>query len=188
MEFVVYTITNSASGKKYFGRSQEFPKRKRAHLNLLRKDQHSNMSLQADFNKFGEGTFIFEILHVFNSFSEAVECEQSYIDDENIEKYNISSATDGGDTFTNNPRNEHTRALQRVRFSGEGNPMYGKPKSERTIEAIKKANSKPIEVDGVIYFSTSEYARISGVGATTVNYRLNSVYFPNYQRCERKNA
>lgn len=188
MEYVVYSLKNIVSEKVYFGRSQEFPKRKRSHLNLLRKNQHSNLNLQADFNKYGEESFTFEILHVFHTIEEAVKCEQKYIDDEKFDKYNISSAKDGGDTFTNNPRKEITRALKRKRFSGEGNPMYGKPTSQRTIDAIKKANSKPVEVDGVVYISASEYARITGLGATTVNYRLNSANFPNYRRCERKNA
>lgn len=188
MEFVVYTITNKVSGKKYFGRSQEFPKRKRAHLNQLRKNQHANLNLQSDFNEYGEEAFVFDVIHSFESLEDAVNCEQRYIDDERIDKYNISSARDGGDTFTNNPRSEFTRALKRRRFSGKGNPMYGKPKNDRTIEAIKKANSIPIVVDGDIYSSASEYARAAGMGVTTVIYRLNSDNFPNYQRCDRKNA
>lgn len=188
MEYVVYSITTLSNGIKYFGRSQEFPKRKRSHTNMLRTNKHANTRLQAAYNEFGESDLRFDVLHVFDNIEEATEREQAYIDDESIAKYNVSDAIDGGDTFTRNPRREQIRELKRSIFSGEGNPMYGKPKSEKTLAAIKEANSKPIMVDGTFYQSASEYARKIGVGTTTVLYRLNSAGFPNYQRVERKNA
>ncbi|NOU98453.1 GIY-YIG nuclease family protein [Paenibacillus planticolens] len=188
MEYVVYSITTLHNGIKYFGRSQEYPKRRRAHLNMLRTNKHANVRMQEAFNQYGEDNFVFEVLHTFNNLQEATEREQQYIDDQSIEKYNVGDAIDGGDTFTRNPRKEEIRHLKHERNAGINNPMYGKPKSEKTIARIKEANSKPIVVDGIVYDSTSEYARLIGVGPTTVLYRINSERFPNYQRVERKNA
>lgn len=173
MRYDVYSITCSTTGYKYFGRSQEIEKRWRAHKNMLRKGEHSNILLQSDWNTYGEDDFIFEILFTYEDKNDAELKEQELIDSD-IEKYNIADAKDGGDTFSNNPRKEEIRKLKSYQSSGKRNPMYGKPKNELTINRIKEANSKPINIEGVTYSSLTEASEILGIGVTTVSYRLNS--------------
>jgi len=174
MIYDVYSITCLANGRVYFGRSQEIGKRWRAHVNMLRKSVHNNLLLQSDWNEYGEPNFTFKIIHSTESLEESVDIEQSYIDSSAYEKYNISDAKDGGNTFTNNPRSEVTRKLKSYNTTGERNPMYGKPKSEKMISRVKEANSKPVVVEGVLYPSSVEVSKATGIKTTTINYRLQS--------------
>lgn len=149
---------------------------------MLRANTHNNQWLQDNFNEFGEDNLIFEIIHRFGDLQDSIDCEQAYIDNNGIEKYNISnSSVCGGDIFTHNPRKEDLRNMRRNQMSGEGNHQYGKPKTKKMIESVKKSNSKPIVVDGVEYESISEFSATSGVKHTTVSYRLNSDTFKNYK-------
>lgn len=174
MNYVVYFIVCLENNKVYVGRSQEYEKRFRAHKNMLRRNMHNNMKLQEDWNKYGEDSFEFRIIHTVNTIDDSIKIEQQYIDDKTLNKYNITDASGGGDTYTNNPRSPETKKLKSKIFSGKGNPMYGKPKSELTIRRIKEANSKKISINGVHYNSLSEASEKLDVGVTTISYRLNS--------------
>lgn len=174
MRYVVYFIVNLENSKIYVGRSQEIEKRFRAHKNMLRKSEHNNMLLQEDWNIYGENSFEFRIIHTVDTLEDSVNIEQQYIDDKTLNKYNISCAKDGGDTYTNNPRSPETKKLKSKIFSGKGNPMYGKPKSELMISRVKEANSKPVCIEGVRYSSLTEAAEKLKLGTTTVSYRLSA--------------
>jgi len=130
--------------------------------------------MQEDWNKYGESNFLFKVIFTTEDLAEAIKMEQAYIDFDSFEKYNISDAKMGGDTFTNNPRSDEIRKLKSINASGENNPMYGKEKSEKMIRRVKEANSKPVIVEGVLYTSSVEVSKATGVKTTTVNYRLNS--------------
>jgi group I intron endonuclease len=174
MEYTIYSITCNQNSSVYFGRSQEVEKRWRAHKNMLRKSNHSNTHLQLDWDIYGESEFTFKILHVVSDLDLAISLEQKYIDDPSYNKYNISDANMGGDTFTNNPRKDEISKMKSINSSGERNPMYGKPKNEYTLKRIKEANSVPIVIDSVTYSSLTEASNVLGVGVTTINYRLKS--------------
>mgnify|MGYP001772056195 CR=1 FL=1 len=58
----IYQIKNSETGKCYIGQTTDFKRRKREHLNELRKHKHSNLYLQNAFDKHGESSFEFFIL------------------------------------------------------------------------------------------------------------------------------
>lgn len=60
--------------------------------------------------------------------------------------------------------------------------MYGVPKTKKMIDAVKKANSREIEIDGIRYVSTAEASRQLGINGTTIGYRLDSENFPTYIR------
>lgn len=174
MEYVIYFIVCVENNKVYVGRSQEHDKRFRAHRNMLRKNEHRNMHLQEDWNKYGEESFEFRVIHTVHTLDESVNIEQDYIDDKTLSKYNIGRALDGGNTYTNNPRSPETKKLKSKIFSGEGNPMYGKPKSDLMIRRVKEANSKPISIEDVEYTSLTEASKQLGLGVTTINYRLKA--------------
>ena len=110
--------------------------------------------------------------------------EIEYIDKLNAvdsdEYYNLKRCARGGDTFTDNPNKEETRKLLKKIRAGKGNSQYGKPKSDKMIESVKKANSKKIMVNDIIYNSVKECSIALEIGVTTLCFRLGSDYQPDY--------
>ena len=174
MKYKIYYIKCLINNKYYFGRSQEFPKRKRSHLNALRKSKHSNYYLQKDFNKYGENNFIFIIIDECETLNESIIKEQEYIDNKNYNTYNISNSQNGGDTFTNNPRKEKIRKLKQIRFSGQNNPMYGIKKTQKMIDAVKKSNSHKVSINGKIYSSKTEASKDLNCCVSTICGKVKS--------------
>src|SRR3990172_6151005 len=84
----VYKITNTATGQIYVGSANNLRTRKNYHFHKLQNDRHVNKYLQADFNKYGEDSFEFEIIE-FCEKEEHLEREQYYIDELNP-TYNIA--------------------------------------------------------------------------------------------------
>lgn len=62
MKNVVYSIKCEVDNKRYIGQSKDFEKRKVDHLFRLRNNSHYNNYLQRAFNKYGEESFVFEVL------------------------------------------------------------------------------------------------------------------------------
>jgi group I intron endonuclease len=180
MIYDVYTITCLSNEKVYFGRSQEVEKRWRSHKNMFRKSQHNNTLMQDDWNQFGEDSFLFEVVYTTEIIEDAISVEQMYIDSSDYDSYNISDASMGGDTFTNNPRKEEIRKLKSLQSSGERNGMYGKPKSEKMLQRVKEANSKPVIIEGVRYSSITEASKAYGVIVSTACYRIKAETFKEW--------
>lgn len=78
----VYRLTCVANGMSYIGQTNNLWRRLREHSNDLRKGEHSNKSLQKDYDNFGAEQFVFSIE------SKCEECESLDIAErEFIEKY-----------------------------------------------------------------------------------------------------
>lgn len=94
-------ILNKQNGKLYLGRTAEPGNRKRGHFSELRRRVHGNPKLQAAFNKYGESSFIFEVLDsVENGRSE--NAEAIWFAKYNYDKkllYNCHFETYGGPKF-----------------------------------------------------------------------------------------
>lgn len=58
----IYKIINKETGKFYVGSSVDIRQRWYAHKSKLRRGVHSNQHLQNSWNKYGEDSFIFEVL------------------------------------------------------------------------------------------------------------------------------
>lgn len=58
----IYRIVCFATGNVYVGQSKHTQKRRAAHFQKLRNRTHHSAKLQAAFNKYGEGSFYFEII------------------------------------------------------------------------------------------------------------------------------
>lgn len=55
----IYHITNKLNGKKYIGKTTNYPHRVETHLSDLRLGKHHSIKLQRAYNKYGEENFIF---------------------------------------------------------------------------------------------------------------------------------
>lgn len=182
----IYITINKVNNMKYIGKCVYGRK------NSWEKYLGSGVYLKRAINKYGKENFYKSIIDECDSEKELREVEEYYIDMfnsvESKEFYNIKYTSIGGDTFTNNPNKEHTRILKSKNASGKNNPMYGKPKSKQMLESVRISNSKPIEIDGVRYFSTVNASKELGIKSTTIHYRLSSENFPTYIRLCTKSA
>lgn len=176
----IYITVNKINGKKYIGKAQYGRK------NDWQKYLGSGTYLKRAIKKYGRENFFKIIIDEASSENELRDIEEYYIsmfnavEDENF--YNLKNTSIGGDTFTSHPEKERIRGMRIKQMSGEGNHQYGKPKTEKMIESVKKANSKPISIDGIHYPSIQRASEIIGIGATTISYRLSSKNFENYRR------
>jgi group I intron endonuclease len=88
----VYCIVNVQNRRKYVGSTTRISRRKNEHLYSLRKGTHHSPELQKDYNRYGEDSFLFEIVEKVKTFSESelLEREQAWIDFVHPE-YNLSN-------------------------------------------------------------------------------------------------
>ena len=176
----VYVTTCSVNGKKYIGKFLY------DRINDWEKYLGSGRYLREDIKKYGKDKFIKEIIKNYYTTEELEKAEEELILKTNAvyddNYYNVKLSSVGGDIFTTNPRKEELREMRKQQMSGQGNHQYGKPKTEKMISSVKKANSRAIEIDGIKYESTSKASRTLGIGHTTIGYRLDSDNYPEYKR------
>jgi len=58
----IYRIINTINNKFYIGSANNFYVRWHLHISRLRKNKHNNSYLQSSFNKYGESSFLFEVI------------------------------------------------------------------------------------------------------------------------------
>lgn len=63
----VYLIRCVENGKRYIGESLNIDKRWTWHISDLNKNTHHSKTLQADWNRFGAESFVFEIIELYDS-------------------------------------------------------------------------------------------------------------------------
>ena len=152
----IYEIVNQTNNKRYIGKAKDFNRRKNRHLYELRHNRHHCLHLQRAWNKYGESNFIFNIIHSGLSEEEASKKEEELINLNYDNIYNISKRSDGGDLISYHPNREkivkrmstslrkryeehpEIRDEYSKKFSGEGNPMYGKHHSDESKEKMSK--------------------------------------------------
>src|SRR5271166_3149498 len=76
----IYEIVNIKNNKRYIGSAIDFRRRKRNHLNLLRKQKHHSIKLQNSFNKYGENSFQFNVIEKLFEKERLIGREQYYLD------------------------------------------------------------------------------------------------------------
>lgn len=102
MECYIYFIINKSTGQRYVGQTTDFARRKKEHLEKLRRNKHPNVKLQNSFNYYGENEFVFENIYYPNLTKDQLNEKEKYY----ISKYetfgdkgfNLTAGGTGGDT------------------------------------------------------------------------------------------
>lgn len=181
----IYETTNKINGMKYIGKCIY------SRQNDWQSYLGSGIYLKRAIIKYGKENFVRVILEEAYSDEELNQLEEQYIERFNavnsLQYYNIKMTSIGGDVFTYNPRKEMIRQMRKKQMSGDNNHQYGKQKTEKMINSVKKANSRAVRIDGKVYSSQSKAAKILGIKITTLSYRLDSKNWPSYERMVPKN-
>lgn len=131
----IYEIVNTANGKRYVGSSVDVEKRWKHHLWRLGRKDHHSVVLQRAWDKYGECSFKFSILHECEA-DDLLIIEQSEINLKS--EYNISpvAGSNEGHRWTEEQKIAH-RASKRAYY--EGNDEV----KEKISEGVRKAQSRP---------------------------------------------
>ena len=79
MKSGIYRITNTINGKVYIGSASDLAKRWSRHRTELNRGEHPNKHLQSSWNKYGEASFVHEVIERVEP-GKLIEREQFYID------------------------------------------------------------------------------------------------------------
>lgn len=134
----IYRIRNIITKECYYGSTVNFSGRWSQHKKELSNNVHYNLHLQCAWNKYGEESFIFEIVEDVLDKSNLIRREQWYLDNEKCE-YNIAKTAGGGDLGEevnikkrgkNHPFYGKKRPDHSIRMKGENHPFYNKSRPE----------------------------------------------------------
>lgn len=133
----IYKITNIVSNQLYVGSSTSCIKSRWGyHLRDLRANKHHSSKLQNSFNKYGENSFVFEILEIVDDKSSILAREQFYID-ELVPFFNTCRIAGN---CLGVKHSEETRQRMSISKRGKPSPRKGVKVSEET--KLKQSLSK----------------------------------------------
>ena len=122
----IYMIRNKINQKYYICQSRNIALRQRYHINMLRKNTHSNTYLQAQWNKYGEDNFEFIVL---------MECEPDELNKKEI--YLIAAY------HSNNPKYGYNLTI-----GGDGAASPRPEITQRRVNQIRKTyNDHPEKIE-----------------------------------------
>lgn len=125
---VIYRIRNTINGKKYIGSTCNSGSRFAHHQAKLRRGVHDSPILQAAFNKYGDASFVFEIIeHV--PTDALLSREQHYLNQH--PEYNCSFVA-GTKTRLGMKATPQHSANMSAALKGRKSPMQGKRHSDAT--------------------------------------------------------
>jgi len=125
----IYQIRNLNNGKRYIGSTlRNFKGRWKVHKSLLNNNKHSNKHLQLSWNKYGEKSFVFEILFELEDNDEILKKEI-----EIILETKVFQKENGYNSMTSNWVNPM--------FKKRTRGMLGKKHSDESRQKIKERHA-----------------------------------------------
>ena len=151
MKTGIYKIKNTITEDFYIGSACHFYNRKSKHLTTLRNQTHQNKHLQNAFNKYGEKSFVFELIEECLKEQLPIK-EQWYLDNLNPH-YNICTVVEGRWGLLHEEETKVKISESVKRFHQEighseetkkkiSEGLKGKKQSPETIEKRRQANIK----------------------------------------------
>ena len=128
----------------------------------------SGLYIQRAIEKYGKESFYKIIIDEADNEDELKDIEEYYIDMFDAVKskdfYNLKNSSIGGNTYgTDKNSDRYKKRIEKASkaTSGKNNPMYGRPKTQKMIDAVKKANSLKVKVidkndDEIIFESKNQ--------------------------------
>lgn len=177
--YVVYSITNTVTDKRYIGMTDSPEKRKIVHFSLLRNGKHHSTKLQNSYNKHGADVFTWEILETKIPKNKIKQQEVRWVElfDSCVNGYNH---TKGGDYHSEgrpkpcvwngvhySSRTEAARTLGVPRHVLEHRLKMG-----YTCDEMLFVNGRPVTWNGMEYVSVVAASRALRVSEGTMNTRL----------------
>jgi len=137
----IYQIRHVESGKIYVGSSSDTRQRWSVHLSRLRRNVHESRYLQKAWNKYGEQSFVFEIIEELHSIENLISREQYWIDTlHSIDRRYGFNLNIVANSSIGVKRSEETRRkLKQVRQKEVSNPIVHK----RLVAQSREYWSKP---------------------------------------------
>ena len=172
-QYVVYVIRNNKNNKVYVGSTVNSERRKRQHLNELRRNRHGNPHLQSSWNKYGQDSFSYEIVERCGDRELLREIELEHIKRLNAlnrkRGYNISEST------TN------------FSASGKNHPLYGKDFKALGYKNYWKGKKIPESIRIKMRKPRSEQAKINmSINHADVTGKNNPMYGKKHSDATRK--
>ena len=130
--------------------------------------------LYENFLKYGYHNFTIEVVKWIHEDEEIKSVEQQY-----CEWLKPSLNSLWGTKHTKDSIDK-MRKSQREYWSKNSHPRKGVPFTEEHRKNLSKSMSKKCCVDGVIYESVKECAKILDIHRDTASWRMRSKSFPNY--------
>ena len=143
----IYCITNRINGKRYVGSSINISKRFGEHKTELRGQRHINSYLQKSYNKYGEGSFTFDVVEECGH-NKLIEREEYW-----IAQYDACNRELGYNfnPYPSRPRlgvkaSPETLRRMSIANGGENHPMFGKHlkrETRRKLSLSQKGIPRP---------------------------------------------
>ena len=146
----IYKITNLKNNKFYIGSTQRtFSKRWNDHKSLLKSNKHHSIILQRSWNKYGEDSFLFEILEEIDE--NIIEREQYYLDLLKP-KYNVSPTAQSCKGIKKTKQQKDTLSKRMIgKFAGEKHHRFGKKVNKETSDKISKTLKRKYKSGEIIH-------------------------------------
>lgn len=111
----IYQIRNISTGCLYIGQTRRsFGERYRAHNTMLKNGRHNNKKLQNDYDKFGEGSFVFSVVDIVSDYLMLDDLEKSRIHEAMISGFVYNVAPGGNYSCKGKTFSDATREKMRL--------------------------------------------------------------------------
>lgn len=199
----IYEIYCPITNKRYIGQTTDYKRRCNFHKLHLKRGDHTNKSLQTDYNTYNKSNFIYNILEDKIEIEYLNNREDFWInyyggfDSLNLynEKDNTNMSIECIEKIAVGHKNEipwnkdkqmskEFKLAQSLRFKGKNNPMYGKSSKKKYDDLfIKELKEEYIKIKNI-----AEIARRRNINETTIRNLINhgKSYNPNSSFYKRK--